>query len=168
MNSWKIILATVIIFGAGVVVGGLLTQHIIHLDHPRSAWRPGAPVAATNRPPAERADLSKFRQPDQLSQPFLQKLDAVLQLTPVQYEAVEKLIHNGQQQIQQVMQEVRQQIREQLNPDQLKPYEKLLKQQARPPGRRSPGATNAPAAGANSSLVAGTNAPAASVEPAAR
>ena len=31
MNSWKIILATVIIFGAGVVVGGLLVQHIITL-----------------------------------------------------------------------------------------------------------------------------------------
>ena len=28
MNSWKIILAAVVIFGAGVITGGLLVNHV--------------------------------------------------------------------------------------------------------------------------------------------
>jgi hypothetical protein len=174
VNSWKIILATVIIFGAGVVVGGLLVQHIITLDHPRPARRSGMAASATNHPPTERADLSKPRQPDQLSQQFVQKLDDELQLTALQRDAIHKLIAGGQEQIwtnyvaqtRQVMQEVRQHIREQLNPDQLKVYEKLLKQQTRPPGRRPAGTNNAPATGTNALLLPATNAPAALVAPA--
>ena len=114
---WKIILATVIIFGAGVVVGGLLVQHII-LDHPRNARRPGM----TDPPP-----ITRRRQPHGFVQtPSARSIEPAV--CPVigcgvaidrrQHEAIGKLIHNGQEQnrsiwtncsaqSQQVMQEVR-------------------------------------------------------------
>jgi len=160
-TAWKLILATVVIFGAGVIVGGLLINHIL-LSHPRSAHHPSAAVAGTNRPPARSADLLKPRPPELLSQQFVQQLDDVLQLTPPQREAIQKIITTGQEQnhgiwtncaaqSRQVMSEVRQHIREQLNPDQIKPFETLLRQM-HPPARR-PAGTNAP-------TQAVTNAPA--------
>ena len=44
MNSWKVILATVVIFGAGVMTGGLLVNYVDHSHHP-----------ATTRPKPHRA-----------------------------------------------------------------------------------------------------------------
>jgi hypothetical protein len=33
VNSWKIILATVVIYGAGVMTGGLLVSYVYYVDH---------------------------------------------------------------------------------------------------------------------------------------
>ena len=156
MNSWKIILATVVIFGAGVVVGGLLVSHVIHGSvHSSRRATATAAVTSTNRTAAARVDITKLKQPELLSQQFVQQLDDNLQLTPVQHDAIAKLIEAGQEQNHSlytncaaqsrlVLQEVRQHIREQLNPDQLKEFEKLLHQQTRPAGRRTMGTgTNA-------------------------
>ncbi len=142
-------------------MGGLLVNYVIR-SAPKAAHRvqanPGA--TTTNRPPA---DLSKVHQPELLSLQFVQQLDDVLQLNPTQRDAIQKIIATGQEQnhaiwtncaaqSRLVMQEVRQQIRAQLNPDQVKQFEKLLKQ-AHPGGRRTgtnsapvlPPATNSPA-----------------------
>ena len=166
MNSWNLILATVVIFGAGVITGGLLVEHVVQ-PHPKFIHHPPAATTApvTNSPPVVRsADLLNLKQPALLTQEFVQKLDDQLQLTPAQRDAIQKIICTGQEQnhsiitnctaqYHQVLQEVRQRIREQLNPDQLKEFEKLLKQM-HPPARK-PGGTNAVAA-----VSAGTNAPA--------
>lgn len=40
MNSWKIILATVVIFGCGVVTGGLLVNYV-ERAHPEIRRSPG-------------------------------------------------------------------------------------------------------------------------------
>ena len=164
-NAWKLILATVIIFGAGVVVGGLLVYHVIPA-HPKSTRHAPVIVATTNRPPVPRsADLFNPRQPEILSTNFVQKLDDELQFTPAQQDAVHKIITCGQEQnhalwtnctaqSRQVLLEVRQHIREQLNPEQLKQFEKILKQ-AHPAARRTSGTgTNAPPV-----LSSATNAP---------
>jgi hypothetical protein len=153
VNSWKLILATVVIFGAGVVVGGML----IFYTHPRGkSTHHGSTsgAAGTNRPPA---DLTKVRQPELLSQQFVQQLDDALQLTPAQLVAIQKIITDGQEQnhgiwtncaaqSRQVMQTVRQEIREQLNADQIKLFEKLLKQNRPAPKHPAAAGTNSPAA----------------------
>ena len=38
MNSWKVILAAVVIFGAGVLTGGLLVNYV-EPSHPRDIQR---------------------------------------------------------------------------------------------------------------------------------
>jgi hypothetical protein len=179
VKSWNLILATVIIFGAGVITGGLLVDHVIQ-PHPRTVHRPPVVAVATNRPPVARpVDVFTLRQPQMLTQDFVQKLDDQLQLAPAQRDAIQKIIANGQEQnhtiatncmaqYHQVLQEVRQRIREQLNPDQLKEFEKLLKQM-HPAARRTtstgtnavpvlPGVTNTPAT--NTAPIISTNTPA--------
>lgn len=176
MNSWNLILATVVIFGAGVITGGMLVDHGTQPPTKSSQNAPVVPVVAlagppsvTNNPPVVHAvvhsgDLLNLKQPELFSQEFVQKLDDRLQLTPAQRDAIQKIICNGQEQnhtiitnctaqYHQVLQEVRQHIREQLNPNQLKEFEKLLKQM-HPPARK-PAGTNAVTA-----LAGVTNAPA--------
>ena len=174
MNSWNLILATVIIFGAGVITGGLLVDHVEQPHAKASHHNPGTTVASTvptNRAPALRpVDIFNLQQPELLTQDFVQKLDDQLQLTAVQRDAIQKIIANGQElnhslvtnctaQYHQVLQEVRQHIREQLNPDQLKEFEKLLKQM-HPPARRPAGTNAVPVAAVvtNAAAPATTNA----------
>jgi len=154
MNSWKIILATVVIFGAGVLTGGLLVDHVKY--KPAADIEP--PAAGTNiHPPAD--NLEPARPPEvplprlaeRLSKEFVHRLNDSLHLTPQQREAIAKIVAEGQErnhvlwtnvapQMRKVMQEVNQQIRAELTPGQVKQFEELMKQ--RPP-RRTPG-TNAP------------------------
>ncbi|HVU28640.1 MAG TPA: hypothetical protein VHG71_13020 [Verrucomicrobiae bacterium] len=145
MNSWKIILATVVIFGAGVLTGGLLVNHVdrVHFE--------------PHRPPPENHDNHDNDLPmprgEMQNKAFVQQLDNELHLTPEQHKAIEKILADGQQrnrdlwklvspQFRSVMQDVHQKIREKLTPEQRKQFEQLLKQFHQP--RRPPGATNAP------------------------
>jgi hypothetical protein len=141
VNFWKIILATVVIFGAGVMTGGLLVNYV---DHAHQG----------NHHPSDNHD-SDLPMPhgEMLGKQFLSQLDDVLHLTPDQHKAIEKIIADGQEhnrelwklvspQFRAVMQDVHQKIHEQLNPDQWKEFEKLLKQFR--PSRRSPNSTNTP------------------------
>lgn len=140
MNPWKLILATVVIFGSGVVLGVVL-DYATH-SHSRGSHHPAPVVATTNhtasavRPIVEVLNL---HQPDILRQDFIQKLDDELDLTPAQREALHKIFADGQNQnyaiwtncaaqSRQVLQDVRQHVREQLNPGQIKQFEKILKQ----------------------------------------
>ena len=169
MNPWKLILATVVIFGAGIVMGGLLVNYVIHSASTPQHHAPAAPSAAnTNRPPADHADPAKVRQPELLSQQFVQRLDDVLQLTPPQRDAIQKIICTGQEQnhaiwtncaaqSRQVMQEVRQQIRAQLNPDQLNQFEKLLKQTHPAPRHAGTNAVPVPPPATNGPALTTTN-----------
>lgn len=158
MNFWKVILATVVIFGAGVLTGGFLVD-AVHDGHPRGARRPPANTEA--RPPRPAAEIPPPRMAERMGKQFVQQLNDTLQLTPEQLAKIEKIIAVGQEQnheiwtnvapkMRAVMQEVNQQIRAELTPDQVKQFEELLKH----PPKRSAG-TNAPPAG-----LAGTNAPA--------
>lgn len=168
MNSWNLILATVIIFGAGVITGGLLVDHVEQPRAKSSHHTTGTTVASTaptNRAPTLRpVDIFNLKQPELLTQDFVQKLDDQLQLTALQRDAIQKIIANGQElnhgivtnctaQYHQVLQEVRQHIREQLNPDQLKEFEKLLKQM-HPPARRPAGTNAVPVATGLTNAVA--------------
>lgn len=156
MNYWKVILATVVIFGAGVLTGGLLVDHVdrSHQKYPRrptvnTAARPQTNNAAL--PGSPEFPMPRMAREKEMGKQFVQQLNDTLQLTPEQRGKIEKIIADGQERnreiwtntapkMRAVMQEVNQQIRAELTPDQLKPFEELLKHSP----RRPPSGTNAP------------------------
>ena len=145
MNNWKVIFSTVVIFGAGVVLGGLLVNYV-HQPHAKAQRAKPAAIEtrlpATNAP-ARSAANTKLRPPELLTKQFLQQLDDALHLTQEQREAVQKIISERQNQIRRVVQDSRREIREVLSPDQHKPFDELLKQQTQP--RRQGAGTNSSA-----------------------
>jgi Spy/CpxP family protein refolding chaperone len=161
MNSWKIIPVVLVIFGAGVLTGGLLVNYVDqgHRENGRIPfWRanPRAQMGdPTQAPPGE---LSRPRTPEMWRKDFLGHLDEKLKLTPEQHAAISKIIAEGQEQnreiwtntaprMHQEMELVQQRIREELTPEQQKQFAALTRQFAphhqNQPG--SPPATNNPA-----------------------
>lgn len=147
MNSWNVILATIVIFGAGVITGGLLVDHVVH---PAAVHRPAEPKPPG--PPAtnESSDMPAPLRAQMMNKQFVGQLNDTLDLTPQQRQQIGKIISQGQQntrdlwklvgpQFQLVWRNTRQQIRLVLTPDQRKKFEALMKQQRHP-------ATNAPPA----------------------
>ena len=118
MNSWKVILATVVIFGTGVLTGGLLVNYVDH-----GHW-----------------NLPRSRSPEMWRRDFLEHLDKALKLTPAQHDAIKKVITEGQGGMRHEMERIHQQIRAELTPDQQKRFEKMLKRFApqRPPRDNAP------------------------------
>ncbi len=151
VKAWKLILATLIIFGAGVVTGGLLVNHVVRAkSHPKASSVPVmTPWHARTR------DLSR-------------RMEKELKLTPEQRQRIEKIIADSQDRTKALwkpiaaemtteMQNVHEQIRQELTPDQRLKYDELVKQRPAKKGeknedrpRRAPdnAATNPPAAGA--------------------
>jgi hypothetical protein len=158
MNSWKIILATVVIFGAGVLTGGLLVNHV--KDKPPADVEPPAAGANTrpsadNHEPARPPEVPLPRLAERLSKEFVHRLNDSLHLTPEQRSAIAKIVAEGQErnhviwtnvapQMHKVIQDVNQQIRAELTPGQVKQFEELMKQH---PPRRSPGTNTPPESG---------------------
>ena len=160
MNSWKVILATIVIYGAGVVTGGLLVNHVHH-SYAKNQKRTEAAAPSTNSISQTnsqgQAASKSARMPEILSKQFLQRLDAELHLTPDQHDAVQKIITDSQNLMHKTMLDARLEIREQLTPEQRSQFDELVK---RPP-RRPPNSTNAPPVlqPANGPAAASTNAP---------
>ena len=156
MNSWKVILATVVIFGAGVLTGGLLVNYIDR-SHPRNFHRPPAEFGVHSQENHDRdqprpPDLSMPRLAERMNKQFVQQLNDALQLTPEQHDKVAKILAEGQERNREiwtnvapkmfaVMQEVNRQIRIELTPEQQKQFEVLIKRYA---PRHPPPGTNAP------------------------
>jgi len=166
MNFWKIPLAAVVIFCAGVITGSLLIGPIS--GKPAANSEPVA-VESTARPPegnhgpGGKPEVPLPRLAERLSKEFVHRLDKSLHLTLVQSNNIARIVAEGQEQnrvlwtnvaphMRKVIQEVNQQIRAELNPEQLKQFEALMKL---PPPHRpaSPGnppllaeATNVPTA----------------------
>jgi hypothetical protein len=129
VNSWKVILATLVIFGTGVVTGGLLVSHAVG-ERPVPA--PPPPVIQ-----AEAATPWAARMRD-----LMRRMDLQLALQPEQRTRIEKIMVDSQErtkvlwqpilpQMNQEMQSVRVQIRGELNPNQRRKFEMLFR--PRPP-----------------------------------
>jgi uncharacterized membrane protein len=135
VNNWKVIFATVVIFGAGVITGGLLVNYVEH-SYPKPARRPAAKVearsAVTNQVPHTN-DAAKSRLPEVLNKQFLQQLDEALRLTPEQREAIQKIIADGQNQMRKVIQDSRLEIRDVLMLEQRREFDELVKRPLRKP-----------------------------------
>jgi chorismate mutase len=174
MNSWKIILAIVVIFGAGVLTGGLLVNYV-EQSHPKDIQRPldeGSPHPQANNHDLDQPspqDLPRSRPPEILSRQFVQQLDKTLHLTLEQRAVIAKIVADGQEhnreiwtnvapQMHKVLQDVRQQMREQLTPEQRKKFEELLKR-FRPSGRRPQPPPNSPSTTNEPPMTAPTNPP---------
>jgi Spy/CpxP family protein refolding chaperone len=161
MNSWKIILAIVTIFGAGMLTGGLLVNYAEppHAKEVLLSPGEGNPQPQANNRDLDQSrpqDLSRPRPPEMLGKQFVQQLDKSLHLTREQRAAIAKIVADGQEhnreiwtnvapQMHKVLQDVRQQIREQLTPEQTKQFEEMVKR-FRPAGHHphSPPPTNEP------------------------
>lgn len=139
MNSWKVILATVVIFGAGVLTGGLLVNHVVH-EHRAS--------------PA-------LRSPDTWRREFIGRLDKALKLTPEQHAAISKIVAEGQQRNREIwheeMEQIHQRIRAELTPEQQKQFDAMVRQFApHGPGHNKTSPPPPPATNPVASPPAGT------------
>jgi Spy/CpxP family protein refolding chaperone len=125
VNTWKVIFATVIIFGAGVVTGGLLVKY--------SAQTPSRPPHGANRA-VQPISAGGIRIE------FLRRVERELNLTADQREQIDKIIIASQERskklmepiqpkIREELQQTREQFRAVLNPEQKIRYDELLKQQ---------------------------------------
>jgi hypothetical protein len=166
-NTWKITLATVVIFAAGAVTGGLLVNHVqrgkaqaraertaAQQQQRLGTWQP-APREVLQRPASDLRPMFEQQRAD-----FVLKVHRELQLTPEQREKIEKVVREGQErtkdfweknqpELRRMVQETREKIRQELSPDQRTKFEELLRQQRpannaeRPqtPRRMTPGET---------------------------
>ena len=159
MNTWKVILATLVIFGTGVVTGGLLVVYSNTAAH-HTEQAPVAEGPKRNSPPVPGPGAPRdprvlpVAQHFLLRKEFLKRLDEELKLTPEQRERIEKIMGEGQQHIQELSQQVdpqiraelaatRERIRAQLTPPQQTQYADLLKRRPNNPPRGPTNAINA-------------------------
>jgi len=124
VNAWKPILAALVIFAAGVVTGGLtVTLRQPRLAHPASTQVKRQPTLAREGPLRE---LSRRMQKE-------------LELTPMQLEHIESIIHESQERMKSLRDEVsqkigeesremRQRIRNELSAEQRRKFTEILKQ----------------------------------------
>ena len=155
MNTWKVILATLVIFGAGVITGGLLVSHADNvLRHSHKPAAAEAPKRNAQPPaPAPGREARSLLAPNFLiRKDFLERLDRELKLSAEQRGRVEKIISEGQERIKSLCQKIdpevheelaatREKIRAELTPAQEPLLTELLK---RRPNAAKPG-TNPPA-----------------------
>lgn len=144
MNAWKVILATLVIFGAGMVTGALYFGH----GHSEflSDSSANAAVPTNSATLANQHDNHMINPPGplmpMLRKDYLKNLDRELQLTPEQHDHIEKIISEGQDQtktlwdqiapqIKEECQETRKAIQAELTPSQIATYEALMKRQQR-------------------------------------
>ena len=124
MNSWKVILATLVIFGTGVVTGGLLVSHA---DSVRAVPAPVPPPLLTQAPTPWAARM----------QNLLRRMDAQLKLQPDQHARIEQIMFDSQQRtmglwrpivplMNREMRGVRDQIRGALKPAQQRKFDALI------------------------------------------
>jgi Spy/CpxP family protein refolding chaperone len=153
MNSWKVIPAVLVIFGAGVLTGGLLVnyvdnQHRQHLRFPLERGNARPQMDAQGQHPG---DLPRPRSTEVWRKDFLEHLDDALKLTPEQHAAISKIIAEGQERnrelwtnvvpkMRQEMEQVHQRIRAELTPEQQKKFEAMVRRF----GPRGPARTNPP------------------------
>jgi hypothetical protein len=128
VNSWKVILATMVIFSTGVVTGGLVFRRsqIMRPHRPPHSWTNGHPTQVSS------PGFSRFE--------FLRRAQRELDLTPAQREQVDKLICDSQERMKKLWEPITPKIREELHqtkaqfrallsPDQQTRFDDLLKQQ---------------------------------------
>ena len=137
MNTWKVIFATMLIFGTGVVTGGLLVRNSERIQTPRPQKGPG-----TLRPPVPIS-------PSGVKLEFLRRMERDLNLSADQRDRIDKILSQSQERTRTLMEPVAPQLREELQktkesfravltPQQREIFDAMLKQQQRPRDQRRP------------------------------
>ena len=132
MSPWKVILATIVIFAAGVITGGVLVNRVQRPE------RPG-PLPPFARPQPDMVPTPWFARRE-----FLDRMDRQLNLSREQYDRIAKILQDSQQrthkivgrvspEIQDELRHVRREIRTELTPEQAKKFDELQQLMRRPP-----------------------------------
>ncbi len=135
MNTWKVILATLVIFIAGLVTGAVLVRQTPAL---RRAVRPSAPRTGT-----------ALGSPGVMRLELLRRLQRELELTPEQKERIDKILKEGQEDSRRIMEPVmpelkarfqrtKEQFREVLTPEQRLKFDELIKRPQHSREKRHP------------------------------
>jgi Spy/CpxP family protein refolding chaperone len=131
VNTWKIILATMLIFGTGVVTGALVVRHSERAQGPlRPHNISQARPVGTFSPGGLRLELLRRAQRD-------------LDLNPEQRERIDKLLKESQERTRKIMEPVapdlraelqrtKEEFQQVLTPEQRTRFEELMKKQQRP------------------------------------
>jgi len=141
LNTWKVILATIVIFVAGLVTGALVVWHSGQLFSTPSQHQPGAP-----RP-------TPVVSPGGLRLDLLRRMQRDLHLTAAQHEEIDKLLKESQERSRKIMEPVAPQIRDELartreefrkvlTPEQRARFDELLEHQHRQDPQHRPGASD--------------------------
>ena len=141
MNTWKAILAVLVIFGAGFVTGHVATRM-------SEDAKPDEPIAANalhagNHPSQPPLSLEQLRKVE-----LMGRVQKDLDLTPEQHARIEKIIEDSQGRIRDLWDQVapdihdeyddvQKKVCQELTPDQKKTFDDLMKkqQQAQKAGR---------------------------------
>jgi Spy/CpxP family protein refolding chaperone len=151
VKGWQVILATLVIFGAGMVAGGLLVKRTIHAQVPSPAVEVKAPISPA---PWHHGRMD-----------FMGRIEKQLDLTPEQQQRIDDIMQQSQERtrpiwelmgplLREELELVRTEIRAELTPEQQRKYDELLKSRHgkrfadRPGGERRP--QNGPKRGAPS------------------
>ena len=133
MSTWKVILATLVIYCAGLITGAL----VIKTSRPVASREMSAPPAWV------------FQGPDFVQQRFLERMKKELSLTPEQDRRLEVVLRESRERIknwweiispemQAELREVREKIRAELDSAQREKFEQLLKDRRHPAGEKHP------------------------------
>ncbi len=140
-NTWNVVLATVVIFGAGVVTGGLVVSHADQTlqnrpnrQHFVPLWPP--PGRMVQGPPEGRASL------DRQTTEFLFSVSRELGLSAEQSNHIEQIVREGQEltratwakvlpELRKEMDDVREKVRAELTSEQRDRFDELLRQRQR-------------------------------------
>lgn len=129
MNPWKVILATIVIYAAGVVTGGLLVRQAI--------------PAQTAPPPVKTMTVVPIGPPTPLQRiDVLKRISKQLDLSPEQHRHVERILRQHAERTKPMLDEINPRLREELSrtreliraeltPEQQAKFSELLK--LRPP-----------------------------------
>jgi Spy/CpxP family protein refolding chaperone len=101
VNTWKVILATMVIFGTGVVTGGLL----VHSTARSSRNHQPPPVISSAR-------AAQPGPPGVMRLDLLRRMERELDLRPDQRERVDKVLKEGQDQTKEIMEPIEPDLRE--------------------------------------------------------
>jgi hypothetical protein len=140
VSTWKVILATIVIFAAGLVTGSVLTWRLQRaLVHPQRTSRP-------NLAPS----------PGGVRFEFLRRAQRDLNLSAEQRERVDKLLKDSQErthlimspvspQLRAELQRTKEEFRDILNPQQQQRFDEMLKKSVKPrEPRHAPGSSAQP------------------------
>lgn len=153
MNTWKVILATLVIFIAGIFTGASLVRFVQgggknwrnrppQISNSQSEPdRPGQMPRGENPNARNNPDMPNppGQQPGLLGREFIVGLDRQLHLSPDQRDKIEKLMMSGQQHIREIrskvdpemrkeMQTVNDQIKALLTIEQREQFDRMMKQ----------------------------------------
>jgi hypothetical protein len=153
VSPWKVILATMVIFGCGVVTGTLLMKTVVHSDLPATDL---VLRAGTKDNPSSPLQIQRVE--------FLHRMERQLKLSAGQREHIAKIMRASQDRTQPIwdliapqmrkeVKRVQEEIDQELDPEQQKKFAELLKPRSHKsdaapgqaaPAFASPSRTNSP------------------------